>query len=411
MPLTLREFVGFDPMKPKKTSTNSKEFNEWLSKYRDITDLKEAPVSPNTDFVALIEAIHADIPTRNFTRYIASGCQKSVASWTQPYNIPVIMYHNDYDGQIIGRVIEASVKPSVKTEGQALVLKASIPGYLDREHVCDGLLNTVSIGARASDVRCSICGAQLSEGEFCEHERGQVYDGQTCFWDVYEWEAKEVSFVIVPSDKYAGVINVISGHDLMPVTTINSSEEHDSNPNTINIKESEGENNLDIKEAEKKIGSLQTEITALKGDKVSLQESIDSLNKDKISMQESMKQLKEQIEEKDLAVSHEKELREAAESKVDDLMKEVKMSLVESLTTLREKAGKPAIEKLEERSIDSLRDSIADIKAELKESEKESKKEDLKESKAKDKAPQLNESEETIKKTEKEDQVFEDFDL
>ena len=166
-----------------------------------------------------------------------------------------------------------------------------------------------------------------------------------------------------------------------------------------------------IKEAEKKIGSLQTEIAALKGDKVSLQESIDSLNKDKISMQESIKQLKEQVEEKDLAVSHEKELREAAESKVDDLMKEVKMSLVESLTTLREKAGKPAIEKLEERSIDSLRDSIADIKAELKESEKETKNEDLKESKAKEKAPQLNESEETIKKTEKEDTVFEDFDL
>lgn len=415
MSLILREFVGFDPMKPKKTSTNSKEFSEWLSKYKNIANLKETAVHQNNDFVALIEAIHADTPTRNFTRYIASGCQKSVNSWTQPYNIPVIMYHNDHDGQIIGRVIEASVSPSVKTEGQALVLKASIPGYLERENIRNGLLSTVSIGTRANDVRCSICGAQLSEGEFCEHERGQVYDGQVCYWDVYEWEAKEISFVIVPSDKYAGVIDIISRPDMSrydrPVKNINSSEEHDSNPNTINTKESEGENNLDIKEAEKKIGSLQTEITALKGDKVSLQESIDNLNKDKISMQESMKQLKEQIEEKDLAVSHEKELREAAESKVDDLMKEVKMSLVESLTTLREKAGKPAIEKLEERSIDSLRDSIADIKAELKESEKESKKEDLKESKAKDKAPQLNESEETIKKTEKEDQVFEDFDL
>lgn len=412
MPLTLREFVGFDPMKPKKASPNSSEFSEWLTKYKNVTDLKEAGVSPNTDFVVLIEAIHADIPTRNFTRYIASGCQNSIDSWTQPYNIPVIMYHNDYDGQVIGRVIEASVKPSIKIQGQALVLKASIPNYMDRISIHNGILNTVSIGARANDVRCSICGAQLSEGECCEHERGQVYDGQTCYWDVYEWEAKELSFVIVPSDKYAGVINVISGHDQMPVKTINSSEDHDSNPNIINITESEGENNLDIKEAEKKIGSLQTEIAALKGDKVSLQESVDSLNKDKISMQESMKQLKEQVEEKDLAVSHEKELREAAEGKVDDLMKEVKMSLVESLTTLREKAGKPAIQKLEERSIDSLRDSIADIKAELKESEKEAKSQDLKESKAKDKAPQLNESEENIVKPgKKEEPVFENFDL
>jgi chromosome segregation ATPase len=128
-------------------------------------------------------------------------------------------------------------------------------------------------------------------------------------------------------------------------------------------------NTLELKEAEQKIASLETANKALTGDKVSLQESIDSLNKEKIALQESVTGLKKELEESKLGVAHEKELREAAESKIEEMSKEVKVSLVESLTALREKAGKPALEKLEERSIDSLRDSISDLKAELKESE------------------------------------------
>ena len=374
MPIVLNEFVGFDPKNPKESSRSQ---NIILPQHLTET-AHEA--QPDTYFTAKIEAIHADFGTRNFTRYTEDSIRKAVESWTNPYYAPVIMYHNDYDGQVIGRVMKAELAESTKMQGRCLLLTASIPDWHSEEGIRNGILSTVSIGASATDVRCSICGAQLSEGEFCDHRRGEVYDGQTAYWDVHEWEAKEISFVIVPSDKYAGVISYQtedSNYDTVvpsgPVRLrydVHESEEAGKKteiPVNIDIKEKhqEGMNNLDIKEAEAKISSLETANKALAGDKVTLQESIDTLNSEKVALQESVKSLKEAAEKKDLEVTHERELREAAEKKITDMEHEVKVSLAESLAALREKAGKPAVEKLEERSIDSLHDSIADIKAEI----------------------------------------------
>lgn len=455
MPLTLNEFVGFDPMKPLSASTSSKEFAEFLQKYQEqITMLKESDnphqININQGFIATIEAIHADLPTRNYTRYMRSSFKNAAPTWTQPYNIPVIMYHNDYDGQIIGRVLSAQEAVSEKVPNTtALLLEASIPDWRNSEQIENGILSTVSIGASATDVRCSICGAQLSEGDWCEHNRGSVYKNkdtgktETCYWDVYEWEAKEISFVIIPSDKYAGVLRCLwrdstaaddgtykyLGRDNHKMT-VSASAKHDTN-NQVPVQESEqkilkqpdkhkGENNLDIKEAEQKISSLETEAKALKGDKASLQEKVDSLNKDKISLQESITKLKKEAEEKELAATQEKELREAAESKVESLTKEAKLCLAESLTTLREKAGKKPIEKLEERSIDSLRDSIADLKAELAEQQKKLQEQAEQEKKKEPEVPQkgsvkpttLQESEEDpVQEQQTEEEPAEDFDL
>lgn len=375
MPIVLNEFVGFDPKNPKESSFHSQN----IVLPQQLTETAHE-AQPDTYFTAKIEAIHADFGTRNYTRYTEESIRKAVESWTNPYYAPVIMYHNDYDGQVIGRVMKAELAESTKMQGRCLLLTASIPDWHSEEGVRNGILSTVSIGASATDVRCSICGAQLSEGEFCDHVRGDVYDGQTAYWDVHEWEAKEISFVIVPSDKYAGVISYSeedgedgeahAPHVMRLATDVHESEEIGKKteiPVNIDIKEKhqEGMNNLDIKEAEAKISSLETANKALAGDKVTLQESIDTLNSEKVALQESVKSLKAEAEKKDLEVTHERELREAAEKKITDMEHEVKVSLAESLAALREKAGKPAIEKLEERSIDSLHDSIADIKAEI----------------------------------------------
>ena len=349
MPILLNEFVGFKFGKDSDANQN---------KFLQSVNLKEDSCTSTDRFTVKIEAMHSapDFATRNFTRYLKNGIENSLPSWTEPYNIPVIMYHNDYDGTVVGRVIDAAVEPR-------------------QENIKNGILKTVSIGASAKDVRCSICGAQLSEGEVCEHLRGEVYDGQTCYWDVYDWEAKEVSFVIVPSDKYAGIISwkdpLVHGHEARIAVT----ESNDQNKQTIDIKESltqkkteqEGKRLLELKEALSKIDSMETERKALLGDKKSLQESIDTLNSDKVKLQESLADAKKTAEEAELSKQQEKGLREAAEKKVEELTQEVRVSLAESYAALREKAHKPALEKLEERSIDSLRDSISDLKAELKE--------------------------------------------
>lgn len=362
MPRDLNEHVGSKA--GPKTSPDGK----------DMTEAQVSIGKSNHPFLVKIEAMHSDFVTRNHTLYTLEGIMNSLESWTKPYEAPVILYHNDYDGEIVGRVKKAEVAESTRFPGnRCLLLTVEIPGWKEQEKIESGLWSTVSIGARANKVRCSICGTDLSEGDFCEHVRGEVYDGQVCAWSIEEWEAKEISFVIVPSDKYAGVVAADDGWGSdVPTNFTNSTSESEEHSSHIDIQENEHperKNTLDVKEAEQKISSLTTEVKALKGDKKSLQESIDSLNNEKVTLQESISDLKAKAEEKDLALSHEKELREAAESKVESLEKEVKLSLAESLATLREKAGKPALEKLEERAIESLRDSIADLKAELKATE------------------------------------------
>ena len=71
----------------------------------------------------------------------------------------------------------------------------------------NGTLATVSIGAVAYDVRCSICGENVAICD-CEHEKGHVYDGKLCYWTIEEMEPREVSYVILPSDKYAQTMKV-----------------------------------------------------------------------------------------------------------------------------------------------------------------------------------------------------------
>ncbi len=374
MSIRLQEYVvGFDPKNPVNAIAPDRV---------KLQEGEQALTMETAEFVTAIEAMHAGVITRNFTCYMEDSFRPAVDSWTAPYNIPVIMFHNDFDGEVVGRVLKAEATRSTKTNGSTMLVHASIPGYQEQQKIRDGILHTVSVGADGTDVRCSICGKQLGDGDWCEHTRGNLYDGKLCYWEVHAWTAKELSFVIVPADPYAGVISFKSAWEdcgesgencergPRPKHLCSNGAKTDVNIQDHEQKPSEKETNtLELKEAEQKIASLETANKALTGDKVSLQESIDSLNKDKIALQESITGLKKELEETKLGVAHEKELREAAEGKIEEMSKEVKLSLAESLASLREKAGKPALEKLEERSIDSLRDSIADLKAELKESE------------------------------------------
>ena len=135
MPIVLNEFVGFDPKNPKESSRSQ---NIILPQHLTET-AHEA--QPDTYFTAKIEAIHADFGTRNFTRYTEDSIRKAVESWTNPYYAPVIMYHNDYDGQVIGRVMKAELAESTKMQGRCLLLTASIPDWHSEEGIRNGILS------------------------------------------------------------------------------------------------------------------------------------------------------------------------------------------------------------------------------------------------------------------------------
>lgn len=203
-------------MKKRKMAIEIKEYvgHEFLTVSQKSTDLKnlsESNVQTYIDDNSLmveIESIHSRI-TRNNTYYSPECLKQSVPYWTNPYERPVIMHHNERDGQIIGRIKAVEYKEAGTRSGTpALVFTANVGDEEGKKGIKNGTLSTVSIGVIAHDLRCSICGTNLAEEGMCEHEKGEVYDDKLCYWIINKMEPKEVSYVIVPSDIYAHNIRV-----------------------------------------------------------------------------------------------------------------------------------------------------------------------------------------------------------
>jgi hypothetical protein len=169
-------------------------------------------MSPDSIMVD-IEGIHS-IVTRNFTYYTPECLKKSAPYWTTPYERPVIMHHNDRDGVQIGRVKVAEFLEETRAKVPGLLFTCNIGDEAGIKGVKNGTLSTVSLGAVIHKATCSICGQNIAaEGE-CEHQRGRKYDGKLCYWLMEEMEPKELSSVIVPSDRYANTVKIYKPKDI-----------------------------------------------------------------------------------------------------------------------------------------------------------------------------------------------------
>ena len=163
-------------------------------------------VSPDSVFVD-IEGIHSII-TRNFTYYTPNCLRNSVPYWTSPYERPVIMHHKDQDGVQVGRVKSVEFVEKTRPGVPGLIFTCNIGDEEGVKGVKNGTLSTVSLGAVIHKATCSICGQDIAKEGECEHQRGRKYDGKLCYWQMEEMEPKELSYVIVPSDKYANTIKI-----------------------------------------------------------------------------------------------------------------------------------------------------------------------------------------------------------
>lgn len=169
-------------------------------------------MSPDSIMVD-IEGIHS-IVTRNFTYYTPECLKKSAPYWTSPYERPVIMHHNDRDGVQIGRIKAAEYMESTRAKSPGLLFTCNIGDEAGIKGVKNGTLSTVSIGAVIHKATCSICGQNIAaEGE-CEHQRGRKYEGKLCYWLMEDMEPKELSYVIVPSDRYANTVKIYKPKDI-----------------------------------------------------------------------------------------------------------------------------------------------------------------------------------------------------
>ncbi len=270
-----------------------------------------------------VEAIHS-ILTKNFTLYSPEALRESAQRWTEPYERPVIMHHNDEDGTIIGRVKKAKYTNKTKETGKpGLILSLNISEKQGIEGVKSGRLLTVSIGANASDVKCSVCGKNIAE-EDCPHQRGEIYDGKLCYWIVEKLgDPKEISYVIVPSDKYAKNVNIYSPNEFKKHNLLAESESEEVN--RVLFEDIEKAIEVATKEAadeslEEKVISEEVKEEAEQKVEETKEEQVEEVKEEKTEEPEETKEEEKEVEEKKEDSEEEKE-EDGADSFVSALNK------------------------------------------------------------------------------------------
>lgn len=346
MALEIKEYLNFD-------ISESKDFDN-INKNLDLTEKlvnkRNTNIISEKSLMVDIEGIHVG-PTRNYTWYTSKALASSVESWTSPYNAPLILFHNEKDGKIIGRVLNTEyTSKNTRSGTPALTFTCNIADKDSIESVEDGRLQTVSIGVMAKDVTCSICNAQLAAGEDCEHERGVKYGEKTCYWVINEMEAKELSYVIVPSDPYAHNVSIYkpNGSIKKEITEDSKNDNYLKEDSKVANKKSE------LKDVELK---EEKEIKIEKSISVEEYEEIKNKN---ISLMEELEMFKSELES-------EKSMRESTETQMIELNKQLKEMFVEKVLSLREKLKRPELSKdfFESRSMESLNDTITELKEEI----------------------------------------------
>ena len=363
-----------------------------IGEYDGKIDFKEASstslsdtIDPNSLMVE-IEGIHAaPFATRNYTRYTPKCLKNSIPTWTNPYYRPLIKHHNEESGDIIGRIIEATyVNKNTLSGTPAIKFTVNVPDEKAKQDISNGLLSTTSIGVIAHDVKCSICGKPVIDAiTGCEegHQRGVTYEtdrGQEiCYWDIDEMEAKELSFVVVPSDMYSQKINFYSASKSSNNPT-QIKEKLDLN----NTSHQKGEQNMEdnkqqqveLDEAKAKVAGLEAEIAQLKEAAKTYEAKVADLEAENVKLKESneafekeLKDLKESNGNLETQISEDKQLREGLEQEIASVKAQFKEAVVETFVTMKEALGNKVtdIENVKNRTMDSLKDSISDMKESL----------------------------------------------
>lgn len=154
--------------------------------------------------VTQIAAIHAGI-TKNFNSYKADYLESSLTSWYTPYPKPIIINH-DVHSEPLGRVVGASM--AQEEDGTPYIaIQAAIIDPAAVAKVNDKRYLTGSVGGRATEAACSVCGTDWAApkenargGLPCKHVRGRIYKDTIATLEMRGIEWAEYSFVNVPSD-------------------------------------------------------------------------------------------------------------------------------------------------------------------------------------------------------------------
>lgn len=375
---------------------------------------ESAKGSSGKKLIVQMEGIHVG-RTANYTYYTESGLKNGLSSWTHPYNKPVLTHHNQHGGEPIGRILKAEYSENTKSGRGGLVFTVEITDPAAQEKVLDGRYQTVSIGASTNKVTCNICGTDRTK-EWCEHWKGNDYDGQTCHFVVGDTLGEEVSYVNVPADENAGNISIQTMDDETQTEHVHT-DEHDhehqqesvvntilqvsenhvhlaSNP-TVNLFESidadmqQMLNGFAKKPTEqKKGGSISMKLNEFLQEKFGevpeeeMQNKISEFIKSNESLKKDLTEAKAKVGEMAIEKSKIQESLEQSNKEkqklieeADELKAQLHKNLVEQVVNLKRSLKKPdvmdktteeAIEEHAKRSKESLENTLTDLLAESK---------------------------------------------
>lgn len=201
-----------------KLEQNPAKLNETLTvkvagNKKPSTKLTEG-LEPSEYLMPRIEAIHAG-RTRNYNHYLADKLKgdasigSGVYSWLAPYPKPVI-YNHDTDTDATGRIMSAAYADYTQAGRPGIIVIPKITETKAVQALKDGRLMTVSIGATSDAAICSICGTDIVNEGYCGHMKGEEYNGQVAEWIAGNIWFDELSWVNVPADSDAMVVDTQS---------------------------------------------------------------------------------------------------------------------------------------------------------------------------------------------------------
>lgn len=306
----------------------------------DNIKLSEAKSSKKNGLIVKVEAIHAGM-TKNKTFYSGDNLEKSLNTWLEPYNKPVIKNH-DVSEEPSGRVIDAQFRESVLKPGtQTIELTMNITDEDTITKVKDGRYLTLSIGGSTSSASCSICAKNIVEEGWCGHAKGKKYDGKEAYWIIGEMVFDEISWVNVPADENAQVISIQQSVETNSDERRNESVS-DEIKNELDIvdeilvQESTGPNETQDEAANEEVVE---EIEESKQDEESIEEQLNlKLNALEEKLNEVSTELQEKANQIELLVTEleaTKEERDSFRNKNISLAKAIQKILAEKLVDLK----------------------------------------------------------------------------
>lgn len=288
---------------------------------------------PSKIYVEL-EATHTGV-NKNLVGYTHDGLAKSSMSWTQDFNKPVLLNHDEHSDPL-GRVVASEYKQSVIDSSKHCIhLRLEITNKAAIERFLDGRYKTFSIGGHTQEVNCSICNQDIIKDGFCKHVRGQKYEDQLCHWVIGQMDYCEVSVVNMPADSNAQAINILNEEGEPIVSTSNSSTSQSSLGDSVKNPKDDITSQMDSLLNQKSYGITNEQKQKIEDehreeqfkDLNKILQLTDELNKSKIdnitkdnTIKELTKQtdeLKEKLKEIDILKDNIKKLEEEKESLVN----------------------------------------------------------------------------------------------